>query len=342
MNIAGNSVGIDYHDKFLQVNVLEPGGKLLGKRKCNNEVEEVMAYIKGLGSVQSVALEACNGAANFADELHQKSGWHVKLCHPGYVQRMRHNPDKTDMSDSMLIGDLNRVGYLPEVWLAPESLRDLRTLIRYRQQKVNERKQRKLRIRSLLRLHRIKKGFAAKGMWGKEGMVWLNQLNELPEHAMWVLKEHLQALGEIEKKISETLKRIKVCFGSDNLIKYLMSIKGLGLITACLFRAEIGTFTRFRTGKQLSRFCGVTPKNASSGEKQADAGIIKAGNPLLKTALIQISHILIRSDEWASNLAKRLSKKGKLGCVVIAAVANRWLRRLFYQVNQFERTGCVN
>ena len=49
MNIAGNSVGIDYHDKFLQVNVLEPRGRLLGARKCNNEVEEVIAYVKSLG-----------------------------------------------------------------------------------------------------------------------------------------------------------------------------------------------------------------------------------------------------------------------------------------------------
>ncbi|MFM9089489.1 MAG: hypothetical protein ACKOPT_15400, partial [Cyanobium sp.] len=45
---------------------------------------------------------------------------------------MRHNPDKTDKSDGFLLSDLNRVGYLPEVWLAPEEIQDLRTMVRYR------------------------------------------------------------------------------------------------------------------------------------------------------------------------------------------------------------------
>jgi len=42
-------------------------------------------------------------------------------------------------------------------------------------------------------------------------------------------------------------------------------------------RAEIGRFDRFRTGKQMARFCGLSPHNASSGARQADAGLIRAG-----------------------------------------------------------------
>ena len=49
---------------------------------------------------------------------------------------MEANPDKSDKSDADLVCDLNRVGYLPEVWLAPEWIRDLRAVVRYRQQLV--------------------------------------------------------------------------------------------------------------------------------------------------------------------------------------------------------------
>ena len=119
---------------------------------------------------------------------------------------------------------------------------------------------------------------------------------------------------------------------TDPLVKKLLTIKGIGLITAVTLRAEIGRFDRFRTGKQLARFCGLSPRNASSGQKQADAGLIQAGNKELKSLLIEAAHRLIRCEERWTALAARLSSRGKKGCVVVAAVANRWLRWLFHQV----------
>jgi transposase len=110
-----------------------------------------------------------------------------------------------------------------------------------------------------------------------------------------------------------------------------MTIKGIGLVTATTLRAEIGRFDRFRTGKQLARFCGLSPRNASSGKRQADAGLIKAGNNELRALLIETAHRLIRRDERWTALAARLSGRGKPTGVVVAAVANRWVRWLYHQ-----------
>jgi transposase len=62
---------------------------------------------------------------------------------------------------------------------------------------------------------------------------------------------------------------------ADAVVAKLMSLAGVGLVTAVTLRAEVGRFERFDTGKQLARFCGVTPRNASSGQRQADAGLIQ-------------------------------------------------------------------
>ena len=97
-------------------------------------------------------------------------------------------------------------------------------------------------------------------------------------------------------------------------------------------RAEIGRFDRFRFGKQLARFCGLSPKNASSGQRQADAGLIRAANPQLRAVLIEAAHRLARLDPQWRALAQRLRNKGKPGSVVAAAVANRWVRWLFHQM----------
>jgi transposase len=96
-------------------------------------VTALIAAIRGHGGVHGVALECSTGTAALADALIQRTGWDMHLCHPGYVRRLRQNPDKTDLSDAHLPADLVHVGYLPRVWLAPPAIRDLRTVVRYRQ-----------------------------------------------------------------------------------------------------------------------------------------------------------------------------------------------------------------
>lgn len=116
----------------------------------------------------------------------------------------------------------------------------------------------------------------------------------------------------------------------------LLDLPGVGLVTAVTLRAAIGRFERFDTGKQLARFCGVTPRNASSGNRQADAGLVKAGNPELRTVLVELAHRLISHIEgrW-SELARSLLRRGKHKNIIVAAVANRWVRWLHHEL----RTG---
>lgn len=108
----------------------------------------------------------------------------------------------------------------------------------------------------------------------------------------------------------------------------------MGPVTAWTMRALIGEFSRFATGKQLARFCAVTPRNASSGDRQADGGLIRAGDPLLKTVVIEAAHRLRRYDARWSSFAAGLTARGKPTGVVVAAVANRWMRWLHHQLKE--------
>jgi transposase len=337
MSVSQMSVGIDYHQSSVRVTVLGSDGKRYGSRDLSNSVESVIDFVSPYGAVKGVALEACTGSAHFADELRTKSGWNVELCHPGYVQRMRHNPDKTDASDSYLLADLHRVGYLPKVWLAPESLRDLRTLVRHRARCQEDIRDSKLRIRSILRRERIKTPPDIKDIWSKKkGMPWLKSLKCFLPETQWVFDDMLSQLECQLKRESAAVERLSAFSERDPLIQRLLKIKGVGLLTATALRAEVGTFTRFKTGKELSRFCGLTPRNASSGQRQADAGLIKAGNPVLRTSLVQVGHLLCRYHPDYRVYAQSLLGKGKHKCVIIAAVANRWLRKMFYDLRDFE------
>lgn len=323
-------LGLDYHDAVIEVNVMAADGKVLATRRCVNAVDEVVAAVPTRCRVRGVAIEACCGAANFAEELARKTGWLVDLAHPGFVARMKQSPDKHDFGDARVLADLERVGYLPKVWLAPEAILRLRRIVRYRQQLANERRQIKLRMRSILREERI--GSPQRRPWTKAWIAWLTDAAPLGDDSRWVMNRHLRRLDQVNCDIREVEERLQVMLQKDPIAQKLMTFPGIGLVTATTIRAEIGRFDRFRTGKQLSRFCGLTPRNASSGKRQADAGLIRAGNPQLRAVLIEAAHRLMRMDSRWSALGARIKRRTRSGSVAAAAVGNRWVRWLFHQM----------
>lgn len=322
-------VGLDYHKESVHVCVLDAQGKQLANRKCANDWMKIERLVRRHGVPRRVAIEACTGAAHLADELISRADWPVRLAHPGYVSRLKQSPDKSDYSDSRLLADLERVGYLPPVWLAPDDVRELRRVVRYRQQLVAERRNIKLRVSALLREQRVLLSGSA---WSKGWRRCITSLPEFSEQASWIVHRQVARLERLEEDIRQVEERLKQITQTDGLVAKLLEQKGIGLITAVTIRAEIGCFGRFRNGKQLARFCGLSPRNASSGQRQADAGLIKAGNPQLRVALIETAHRLLRYEARWNDLGGQLLARGKPKCVVIAAIANRWIRGLHHQM----------
>jgi transposase len=324
---------LDYHDDQVQVCVLDRDGSLRYNRPVANSAQAIGGVVRGFGDRVHAAIECCPGAADLAEELLQQPGWSVDLAHPGFVERMKQNPDKTDFHDARLLADLERVGYLPRVWLAPQPVRALRCLVRYRQQLVERRRDTKLRIRAVLREQRCRPP-GELAPWTKQWLRWLVHEASLSEQGRWVIEQHLQDLDHGAIQLRAVEKRLESLTAHDPVVQRLLAQSGIGPVTAWTLRAEIGRFDRFRTGKQLARFCGLSPRNASSGQRQADAGLIRAANPQLRAVLIEAAHRLGRLEPRYQALRQRLRQAGKPGSVAAAAVANRWVRWLFHQMQE--------
>src|SRR5450631_293548 len=224
-------VGLDYSDRAVQVCVLDQEGQVVGNRACANDWQEIVKFAQSRGQVVRSAIESCSGAAALADELVARAGWHVDLAHPGYVARMKQSPDKTDYQDARLIADLERVGYLPRVWLAPEPIRDLRRLVRYRQQLVDQRKAVKLRIRALLREQRCRPPAEANA-WTRAWLAWAEQAAAVSEHSRWIMARHVEELQRVGKDIKEAEKRLAEATANDpvvgTLVLGLLAVSGFG------------------------------------------------------------------------------------------------------------------
>jgi len=324
---------LDYHQDSVQVCVLGEDGRQLLNRSCPNDWRKIAEAAASVGAVKRAAVEACCGAADLAEELRDKAGWQADLAHPGYVQRMKRSPDKSDFSDGRMLGDLCRVGYLPEVYLPSSYERDLRQLVNHRQSRVDQRRAAKLRVGAVLREHRAKppKGLSR---WSKAWVAWSAWAPELSDHARWVVGELLSEIQHLDGKVRAADTRLRQATAGDGRVSRLMNEPGVGEVTAWVLRASVGRFDRFASGKQLSRYCGLSPCNASSGARQADAGLVRGCNKLLRATLIQAAHRLIRTEPRWRGLAESMKARGKCGSVVAAAVANRWARGLWHRMNE--------
>lgn len=330
-------VGLDYHQAFVQVCVMDQSGGVLMNKRCDNTAAHIAESVRGLGGVALAAAESCCGAADLAEELALATGWNVTLAHPGYVSRMRLNPDKSDYSDARMLADLCRTGNVPRVWLAPRGVRELRLLVRLREDLVRRVRGVKCRILGVLREQRVRQPAGA-GRWTRGWLAWLEREAPVSPAGGLVIAEHLDELRQIELRIGRAEAELERLTADDPVVRRLRGFAGVGPVTAWTMRAIIGRFDRFNSGKQLARFCALSPRNASSGARQADSGLIRAGDMLLRTVLIQAAHRLMRHEPRWTELARRMRTRGKAYGQIVAAVANRWVRWLHHQMMKEEHT----
>lgn len=331
-------VGLDYHNAGVQVCVMDRSGRMLMNRRQENDWRSIAEAVQAVAPQAAVhaGIEACTGAANLADEMVTKADWTIDLAHPGYVARMKQNPDKHDWGDARILADLVRIGYLPRVWLPPHEIRELRHLVRYRQQLVHQSTDAKLRIRSLLRDQRLR---APAKAWTRPWLHWVAAVAELPAQSRWIVDQHLKTVARLKEDIAIVESKLSELTREDDLIEQLRKQPGIGPVTAWAMRAEIGRFDRFRSGKQLSKFCGLSPRNSSTDQRPKTAGLIGTGNRAFRAILLQAAHRLARYHPHWQRLAGSLRAKGKPGSVVAAAIANRWIRRLYHQMQPAQQVA---
>ena len=327
-------VGLDYHQDSIQVCVLNQQGDVLMNRSAPNNWIELGRLVNPLGRVQRVGMEACCGAADLGEELVDHLGWNVSLGHATYVARLKRSPDKSDYSDGRLLADLTRVGYLPQVWLAPAYIRELRQLVHYRQRLVDCGRALKLQVGAILREQRVRIDKSLGSRWSKAWIAGVRDNDQLSVHARWIVNQLLDEIDHHRKGLAKAQAKLRQAAAGDRVVEKLLKQDGVGEVTAWVLRACIGEFSRFKNAKQLSRYCGLSPCNASSGARVADAGLVDGCNKMLRMILVQAAHRLIRTiDRWG-RLAQSLASRGKPRCVIVGAIANRWMRRLHHAMKE--------
>jgi transposase len=262
-----------------------------------------------------VVVEACANAG-WAADLAGACGHAVKVANTsGEAWRFTHLKRKTDRDDARRLAELEALGQLPTVTLPDPATRQRRALIAHRQALVGRRTACQNRIRAL---------FAGQGLptprghhaWTELGLAGLDgqakPLADCVPTELWRGMLHL-ALADY-RHLLDQIAACEAALGqlaaADPATRRLATIPGVGPRTAEAVAAHLGDPRRFASGKQVSAYAGLVPRQYQSGETDRKGRITRRGPSVLRKLLVECAWAMLRYNAWARVTYARLTRGG--------------------------------
>ena len=318
-------VAIDLHRSRSLVVRDDHRGKELAVTKIENDPLTLAGVVAEAGEAPEVAIEATNGWYWAVDVL-QELGANVHLVHTKGLN-WEDRRVKNDYRDCRELLDRLHLGKLPEAWIAPTEIRELRELVRYRSKLVNMRTSGKAQVKAILIKHGLQP--PVKDLWGVAGPKYLDEIGPtlagpyvLRLQSLRGLVEHFDAeIARLERHIARALK-------GHRGYRAIQVIPGVGPVLGAVFVAEIGDVTRFASPKQLCSWAGLTPKHHESDTTVWRGKMTKQGSVLVRWAAIEAVSKLRGGPKLQADFHRITDRRGKN--IGRSAVARRLLTLIYY------------
>ena len=245
---------------------------------------------------------------------------------------------KDDARDSKKIAEQLAASKLVAIYVPGIEAEGDRSMLRFRRTLTKEIARNKNRVKSFLYYHgmTIPVQFADKKYWSKRFTKWLRELELPSESARVTLTEIVELVEFLRKKQYQMLKRIKGLSQTKQFKKnteLLISIPGIGLITAMSFLTEIEDIARFSNLDKFCSFVGLIPTTNSSGEHEAVGNITKRQNKILRSLIVESSWVAIKNDPALMLAYQKLAKRMKPTKAIIR-IAKKMLNRIRYVLRE--------
>lgn len=272
-----------------------------------------------------VAMEACGGAHHWAREL-ARLGHTVRLIPPAYVKPFVKR-QKNDAVDAEAICEAAQRPGMRYVAVKSEEQQASALVFRARDLLVRQRTQ----LINALRGHMTEYGWVApRGRWHIAALTELVEGEDaVPESARPVLRLMLDAVAAIDVRIAELDQEIARRAREDEVARRLMTVPGIGPITAVALMALAPPMETFAKSRDFAAWLGLTPRQMSTGGKQRLGSITKMGERTLRRLLIigstaVVRHATTKGAPPGSWLEQMLARKPRM--LVAVALANKTAR----------------
>jgi transposase len=252
----------------------------------------------GLGlPLERIGLEACSLTAWLHDELCASDLPAICIETRQANAAMKTMPNKTDRNDARALAQIMRTGWYRQVHVKSRQSRLWRSLLVARRTVLHEMRAIENVVRAILREAGIKLGTPARtafagrvrDMTGDDPLI-------LP-----LVTPLLAILATMLEQLDRLTRQVLVIVRGEAVCRTLMSVPGVGPITALAFRATIDRPERFRRSRDVGAHLGLTPSRYQSGETDIQGKGSRCGDELARTALYEAAHsLLVRSRKWSS------------------------------------------
>lgn len=294
MEVVGNAAGLDLGKKTYEMCLIDPNGKVT-RTGGKTDFSGIENLCKKLKKDDVVAIEACSLAFRIERAIRFKVGCRVIILNPGRLAIIFMSTRKTDKEDSMKLAKYLRSheeNEMPivtppsdEEWARRKLLSEYRSL-------------KSLRTKEINRLHAIFEHNGYTQFTRKDMCVHKNRENILSLLKGYEKEEAerlIERLVLVEKQIELLCQKINKETETDEKVQRLMTVPGIGPITALSYVAYIGDVNRFENAHQVSNFIGFVPKVDRSCTINRLGHITKQGNSLLRSLLVQAAWSATRS-----------------------------------------------
>ena len=291
-------VGLDIHKKMITWCMKEESGLLVNRGTVKAERKALAEWVAVLPDNWVAAMEATLFTGWVYDFLLPYAR-EVKVAHPEMLKAITAAKKKSDQADAERITDLLRVGLIPECYMAPQKIRELRRVLRFRNHLVRQAVRMKNKIATLL----METGtpYSKKKL---HGPVYFNQLmdrlEDMPDFVLDMLsmsRAGLDLFTKMQKQLVQALRHNKHI---RERVERLMTIPGVGELVALTWVLEVGDPNRFPSLRKAVSYCGLTSPQKESAGKNQRGPISKKRNKHLQTMLVEASKLAPR---WNPQLA---------------------------------------
>src|SRR3954451_11765403 len=325
-------MGLDQHRAQITAEWLDTAtGEISRQRIAPADRDGVRAFATRFrGRELDVALEATTGWRFVAEELHA-IGAAAHLAEPAETAARRGTKKraKTDRADARHLRELLMIGRLPESWIPPDHLLELRARVRLRHTLVDQRGEWQQRIQSVLYHH----GFPQRqGLLTSNNRAWLEAL-ELPGSAREQVTVALQMIDALDAQSAPITRELRRYARRQAGCRALMGHYGIGELTAVTILAELGDARRFSSSRHAVRYAGLDITVHQSDQRRAAGHLSRQGPPALRWALYEAAQLARRPGSpdhaYYEQAAARLG--GNRACL---AVARKLLKRNFHTLRE--------
>lgn len=292
-------IGFDISLQTTHICVVDDEGRMFVEGTAASEVEAIGRWLDdhcSAWTVKRIVFETGQLSTHFYHGL--RSSWPVICIDARHAHgTLKAQRIKTDKNDARGLAQIARTGWYKAVHVKSDEGQALRSLVAGRKQLVVLRLSMENHIRGTLKTFGIKLGVVTAVAFAAKVQAAIAQKDARLQSAMTALLEARNSLLEQQRMLD---KQCAVIARNDGVCKRLMTIPGVGTITALTYRAEIDDPLRFRKSRDVGVHLGLTPKRYASGEIDRSGGISKCGNSALRTLLFEASvTMLTRHGQWS-------------------------------------------